>query len=506
MNIERRKFLATSTGTAATMLAGCTGVLSDPAMITVEQVDHTSVTQYQKAFDVAVRVENTGDETGTDTVTLSFAGDLINSEEVTLEGGATQDLSFTIPANRVKGGTHPLSVATDEDSYSTQMRVTDPVPASLLIDTVDVPRTTAHDEPVQVTVTVRNNGDLTAEQTIAVETGTDTIASEAVTVAGQEQTDVSFTVPADEFFSGEYTLTITTDDDERTATFNVENPNPYDKQTLTVGLEQRTPARHDIQEVVTDALTYWENNAEQYAGYPINYEYRANASDPDVEIVVVEQILNCGDHTGEEVAGCAPLVRRSAPEPATIRIVDGYRKEWMTTTLKHEIGHTLGLDHQAEPLHIMSNEIEDRIPNYEERREVIDLYVSSFDPYREGGDNWQNALAAWSNRNPETTESRAREASNKFLEAQRAIDSARDIAENLNEDTAYNLLNESYKKTRAMRYAADAAIAMAQEAQKTYGDPEPHREESNEYIDEANEYSFQETSRITRAFGFPARE
>jgi len=502
MDLERRQFILAGTATAA--LSGCTGILATAASLEFNAVNHASTTEHDTRLNIDASIENTGDETGTDTIVVSIGGNVVDGQEITVDGGETTTVSFQIPSDQYDPGTHSLTVSTDDDTHESDITVTKPEPASLSINRFDTPLLTPHNQPIQVTVTVRNTGDVTAEQDITIRNDGSTLVTEPVTVAGGDTTEVELSIPTDEFFSGEYTLTARTADDETTASVTVENPNPYDKQTLTVGLEQQTPARHDIREVVTDALAYWEQNAEQYAGYPIEYEYRANASDPDVKIVVVEQILNCGDHNGE-AAGCAPLVRSSAPNTARIRIVDGYRQKWMTTTLKHELGHTLGLGHNAEPAHIMSNEIEDRIPNYADRQEAIDAYLDSFTPFSSGNTTWDAAQTAWSNRNYERAETKADEAADHLMEAQRHIDTARGIAQQLGEDTAYDLLQESYNKAKELRLAASAAVSMAQEAQKTYGDPEPYRKESNEHIQNYNEYNFHDSGAISRGFGFPTR-
>lgn len=393
----------------------------------------------------------------------------------------------------------------DSEASNSEISEPDPEPASLVLTGVNSPRSIDHSEPAPVTISLHNTGDETAQQTVTVTTGGETVATEDVTIAGGEQTELSIDIPADVFFSGEYDLVVTTDHDEATVSVTVDNPNPYGKQTLVVGLEQETTARHDMQEIVRNALAYWEANSETYAGYPIEYQYRANAADPDVSIRLVDDIHSCGGHTGE-IAGCAPLVQHASPDTAEIRIVDGYRQEWMTTTLKHEFGHTLGLDHSDEPSHIMSDEIEDRIPDYAERRAAIDRYGDIIDPYGDGNDAWDKSLDAWSNQDYVQTESHAVDAHNYWLEALRAIEGARSVAEDIGDRTAYNRLTESYNHVEALRLAADEAIEMAREANRISGDPEPHREASNDYLDESQTYTLHTSTDITYAFGFPIRD
>lgn len=505
MSIDRRKLLTTTTaGVSSAIFAGCTGLLTEPANVRFATVSHPDTIEHDEEVHVDTKVENTGGETGEATIVLRVSDDVVDVKDVSVEGGATVTTSFTISGSDYADGSHALTASIDEDTYESTIEITEPDPAFLAITGLEAPRTVDHDESIGVTVSVSNTGDLAADQDLVITAADGTaLASESVSVEPGSGQDVAATVPAGEFFSGDHTLTAATSDDDQSVSITVTNPNPYDKQSLVVSLEQRTPAIHDMQDIISDALGYWDDNAEQYAGYPVSYNYRANASDPDVEIIVVDEILNCGDHTGERVAGCAPLVEGTAPQPATVRIVDGYRKEWMTTTLIHELGHTLGLGHTAEPAHIMSNEIEDRIPDYDQRLAAIDAYVSAFDPYRDGGDDWDRSTNAWSSGEFVETETAADEAADHYRETQRAIADARDTANALDEDTAHSRLDEVYQKARAMRLASEAAARMGREAQETYGDPEPHRQESNEYVSQANQYTFYDSADIRTAFGFP---
>lgn len=132
--------------------------------------------------------------------------------------------------------------------------------------------------------------------------------------------------------------------------------NPWGERTLTVAIKDKTGNSRQFEPLVQDALAYWEQNSKQYAGYPINYQLKPNAENPDIVVSVVSSINKCG--VERRVEGCAPYIRSSEDidRPVDVRIRSGYTDESTVQLLIHEFGHTLGLDHQDEPKEIMAAE------------------------------------------------------------------------------------------------------------------------------------------------------
>ncbi|MFC6989665.1 matrixin family metalloprotease [Haloplanus sp. GCM10025708] len=104
---------------------------------------------------------------------------------------------------------------------------------------------------------------------------------------------------------------------------------------------------------VRDAAAFWEANADRYAGYPVAYEVRPNATAPDVVVKFVQTIPDCGPT--EDAVGCAPRVTAAGQidRPETVWIRTGLSDESTRLVLKHEFGHTLGLGHDDAPRDVM---------------------------------------------------------------------------------------------------------------------------------------------------------
>uniref|UniRef100_UPI0004748588 PKD domain-containing protein n=1 Tax=Halorubrum sp. T3 TaxID=1194088 RepID=UPI0004748588 len=96
----------------------------DPASFQVSALNvESSVTQGDDAA-VTATVENAGDESDTQTVTLAVDGGEVDSESVTLDGDASQQVNFTAATAGLTVGDHDVTVSTDDDSASTAFEVT----------------------------------------------------------------------------------------------------------------------------------------------------------------------------------------------------------------------------------------------------------------------------------------------------------------------------------------------------------------------------------------------
>jgi len=129
------------------------------------------------------------------------------------------------------------------------------------------------------------------------------------------------------------------------------------KDTVVVGITDQTESNRDFEPLVRDALEYWSNST--HGDYEVNWQVRPDAPQPDVMVSFEESITDCGFSISTDSSlGCAPLLERteSTYDVLDVRIATGYTDNSTTSTIKHEFGHVLGLDHGEEPMPLMAAE------------------------------------------------------------------------------------------------------------------------------------------------------
>ena len=134
----------------------------------------------------------------------------------------------------------------------------------------------------------------------------------------------------------------------------IDRANPWDESTLTVAVNDTANESRYVTPLVREALGFWSNNSAEYAGFGVEFEYAPDAEDPDVVVEFVDRIDHCANVT--EPAGCAPYVTDAGQisRPITVEVAANYSNASTLLILKHELGHTLGLNHSAEPRDVMA--------------------------------------------------------------------------------------------------------------------------------------------------------
>ncbi|CCQ35581.1 peptidase M10 family protein [Natronomonas moolapensis 8.8.11] len=167
----------------------------------------------------------------------------------------------------------------------------------------------------------------------------------------------------------------------------------------TITVTDRSGGDHDVSALAATAAAYWNEHATEYAGFDVSFNIGDGS--PDIELVFLDrraELEGCQEHASAEVLGCSPLLRAEhRPErPVTIEVVAGGRPYGdVRITTKHELGHALGLGHDDDPGHIMSDSIEDRLPAYERRVDVLDTFGNAWAGRNEGAREYERAVERW---------------------------------------------------------------------------------------------------------------
>lgn len=151
-----------------------------------------------------------------------------------------------------------------------------------------------------------------------------------------------------------------------------EATNPWGKQVVTVTVRSESRANVQMGAVVKDAIGYWNGEGAEYTDYPVTFEYRQDAKNPDVAVIPVESINDCGIEGGGLTLGCAPILEKydDADNFEIIRVVPGLTYKSTLEVVKHEFGHVVGKRHGDEPMPLMearTNATRPPVPDATER-------------------------------------------------------------------------------------------------------------------------------------------
>ena len=146
---------------------------------------------------VSMTVSNVGEESGSHTIEVKVDGVLVDSGTVTLDGGASTTVGFTVTSSIA--GSHAVAVDGLSGSFSVSAPPEPPEPAEFEISDLTVsPSTVEADETVTVSVVVSNVGEESGGLGVELELDGAVEDTKAVTLDGGASTTVSFSVSSDE--------------------------------------------------------------------------------------------------------------------------------------------------------------------------------------------------------------------------------------------------------------------------------------------------------------------
>ena len=209
---------------------------TSPASFTIADLSVTpDVVSFGESVSITALVSNTGDLTGSYEVNLTVDGEAVQTQEVSLDGGASETLSFSITPDTIGG--HTLSIGdlsgTIEvkapETPSLPMPVsalppvpaTMPMPASFSVAALSVtPSEVKLTEQVTISTVVTNTGGSEGIYTVVLQINGKEEGGKEVTLGAGQSDTVIFTIAKDT--EGSYTVNI----DGKVAQFTVIVPPP----------------------------------------------------------------------------------------------------------------------------------------------------------------------------------------------------------------------------------------------------------------------------------------
>lgn len=151
------------------------------------------------------------------------------------------------------------------------------------------------------------------------------------------------------------TTRTTTTTTTRTPTTTPAPDNPWEADTVTVAVDDSLNQSRDISPLVNETLAYWNEHANTYGDYAVEFQYTTDTLRADIVVELVTEIPECGPEQENKTVGCAPLLETGTTAAAqeTVEVVAGYTDETTRQILKHEFGHVLGIEHDEEPMPTM---------------------------------------------------------------------------------------------------------------------------------------------------------
>lgn len=185
-------------------------------------IGQTSDATVGSPLGVTFVVTNAGDARGTDTVTLSTSPGLTTrSFDVTLDPGDSVEEAVSVPTEPGDAGEYEVSVTTSDDQATESLTVEggDAGTFDVSISGTNAPVTVG--DPLAVDVEITNTGGSSATRTVTLSSepslGSD---STSVTLGAGDSTEETLSVGTSQ--SGQYDLTVASDESEDTVTVTVE--------------------------------------------------------------------------------------------------------------------------------------------------------------------------------------------------------------------------------------------------------------------------------------------
>ncbi|WP_049985928.1 CARDB domain-containing protein [Halobellus rufus] len=191
-------------------------------------------------------VENTGNDLGEKLVWFALDGDTVNETIVELPEGESATVSTVLNTSVDDAGAHRITANTSDDVVSERVEFRQPEP-EFVVESVSVPERIPAGEPLNVTATVGNVGDISGTAPVRLTIDGHFIDEERTEVELNETSNVTLQYRSNTWTTGEITAVVNAGEDNVTRSVTVFEP------TLTT--EDPTTATSTPEPVETESTT-----------------------------------------------------------------------------------------------------------------------------------------------------------------------------------------------------------------------------------------------------------
>ena len=190
---------------------------TDPATFGVS-VSTSNAATAGDSVAIDATIDNTGGQSGSQTITATAGGTEIGSQTVSLDAGGSETVSFSYTTTTADTPSVEITVESDDDSASSTVSVTEPAGAAFSLASVDTPGSVTASDSIDISATVDNTGGQSGSQTITATAGGSQIGSQTVSLdAGSSETvSFSYTTTTDDTPSVDIVLSLANESTTRT--------------------------------------------------------------------------------------------------------------------------------------------------------------------------------------------------------------------------------------------------------------------------------------------------
>lgn len=132
--------------------------------------------------------------------------------------------------------------------------------------------------------------------------------------------------------------------------------NPWHADPVVIGINRSADPDRDYAVLVQAAIDYWNGNVSFYSDFEVVFRLEPTATNTDIELRFVESIPRCSGYDPSHTLGCSPFYTRPGQANGTsvIEIRTDLTEDSTVFTIKHELGHVLGISHNESPMPLMA--------------------------------------------------------------------------------------------------------------------------------------------------------